>query len=251
MIGIRIVKIYKRFKNSHEPELFRGLSLNVKENEVLCIFGASGSGKTTLLKIIADIIKPDNVIVSIFFKRVSKNRTLKIGFVFQEHRLIPWRTVGQNLTLFLDKSQKNKTLIKDKINKLLKLVHLNGFENRYPSELSGGEKQRVALARALAINPNLILMDEPFSSLDEITATTLRTDCLSLLKKIKTTTICTTHNPLEAIFLADRIVVLSKDKPTKIKEIINVNIPKSRYTNLYLDLISLKKTKQILKRLLS
>ncbi len=228
--------------------LFHNFNLKILHHEFLCLFGPSGSGKTTLLHMMAGLSQPTHGMVKFIDPSGQVLSAPRIGYVFQEPRLLPWKTVWENVGLvYQNTTGKERSKY---IDSLLRLVHAEHLKNRFPSEISGGEKQRVGIARALAVSPDFLLMDEPFGHLDYLTATTLRGELLHIMRTTKITTVFATHNPLEAIFLADRIVVLSKNKPTKIKETIDVNISKSRDKNLYLDLISLRKTKRILERLL-
>lgn len=247
MNAMRINNISKVY--GENLTVFQNLSLDITMHESVCIFGPSGCGKTTLMHIIADL--EPYIEGSIQFydenKKIVKNPT--IGFVFQEPRLFPWLTVSKNLELVIKKPSTNKAAIDKQINKTLKLVQLEGYNQRHPDELSGGEKQRVALARALIVQPDILLLDEPFSHLDELTAMKLRVGLAQILKRLKITTILATHNPLEAIFLADRIVVLSTQKPTKIKQILTVDIPKPRNKNLYSEFIYNPVVEHILKDL--
>lgn len=245
---VRINNIRKTYENVFT--IFKKFSLDINMHESLCIFGPSGCGKTTLLNIIAGLESLNEGRVQFYDKKneIVKNPTL--GYVFQESRLFPWLTVSKNLELVMKKSQINKVVVNEQIKKNLKLVQLDGYDQRYPDELSGGERQRVALARALIINPDVLLLDEPFSHLDELTATKLRINMADISQRLKITTIFSTHNPLEAIFLADRIVILTKQKPTTIKKILTVKIPKPRNKNLYGDFIYNPMTKRIFKDLL-
>ncbi len=250
MISIRVTDVTKSFTSDHV--LFRNVNLSVYQNEFLCLFGPSGCGKTTLLRLIANMIKPDSGDIQCFsaqgFKKNAPSSPI-IGFIFQDSRLLPWKTVKENIQLVCQKSQ-NATTIARNIHKVLSITQLVGLESRYPAELSGGQQQRAAIARALVINPDILLMDEPFSHLDELVASSLRVKISQMIRPFQTTTIFASHNPLEAIFLADRIVVFSAHKPTTIKCIINVNIPRPRNKHLYKEFIFLKQTKQIMKRLL-
>ncbi len=247
MNAMRINNISKAY--SENLTVFQNLTLDINAHESVCIFGPSGCGKTTLMHVIADLEPYSEGSIQFYDgnKKIVKNPT--IGFVFQEPRLFPWLTVSKNLELVMKKPSTNKAVIDKQIEKTLKLVHLEGYNQRHPDELSGGEKQRVSLARALIVQPDVLLLDEPFSHLDELTATKLRVGLAQILKQLKITTILATHNPLEAIFLADRIVVLTMQKPTKIKQILTVDIPKPRNKNLYGEFIYNPVVERILKDL--
>lgn len=247
LVAIRIKSLKKAFRN-HKKDVvvFRNLNLEIMKNETISLFGPSGCGKTTLLRIIAGLTQTDDGEIEFSQKR------FKLGYVFQEPRLLPWRTVAQNIELVLNEDHERETATKRKsVRKALELVQLSEFENRYPEELSGGEKQRISIARALVIKPDILLMDEPFSHLDELTATELRIKITQIIKRVKVTMIFATHNPLEAIFLADRIVVFTKKKPTSIKRIVNINVPGKRSKDLYREFIFHRRVKPILQQLLS
>jgi len=241
MTQINIENIDKTF--SKNVALFRKFSLEILPNERLCLFGPSGCGKTTLLNLLTGIIKPNSGDIS-FSSNGNDFLTPKIGYVFQEPRLIPWWTVEKNISIVLKNvDPKMANLL---VKRILKLVLLPNYGKRYPSQISGGEQQRVSIARALVIKPDILLLDEPFSHLDEFTATQLRYDLIKVLEKIKTTTIFTTHNPLEATYLANRIVVLAKNKSTTaIKKIIKIQMDVRQKKDLYREFIfndSMKKT---------
>lgn len=238
MMEIRISAISKHY--ARKTPILKDIYLDIHSQEFICLFGPSGCGKTTLLRLLAGLILPDS-------GSIDYAHQPTIGFVFQDARLLPWLTTYKNIELMC----RNNTLQREKIiSEAIVATKLVGLENRYPEELSGGQKQRVAIARALVVNPRILLMDEPFSHLDEQTATDLRVTIPYMLRPFHTTTIFASHNPLEAIFLTDRIVVFSTHKPTTIKRIIEVNIPKPRNKHLYKEFIFLKQTKEIMRQLL-
>lgn len=202
------------------------VSFSVREGEFVCIVGPSGCGKTTLLKIIAGLERPTSGVVTLDGKPVSgpgRDRCM----VFQEYALFPWRTVLKNITFGLE----NLGIPKEERLKIAKryieLVGLRGFEDRYPHELSGGMKQRVGIARALAIEPEVLLMDEPFGSLDAQTRNMLQKELLEIWEKTQKTILFVTHSVDEAVFLADKIVVLSA-RPAVVKEILEVDLSRMR-----------------------
>lgn len=249
MISISLKDIQKTFINKEKKLiLFDNLSLKLTRKKIYCLFGPSGCGKTTLLNIMVGLLSPDKGDVDITNNR--DNERLKIAYAFQEDRLLPWKNIRQNLELVLDSKSYSKSQISRLIKKYLKLVRLPGSESKLTRQLSGGEKQRVALARALCINPQIILMDEPFSHLDELTATNLRKDLLLIQKKNPKMIIFVTHSPLEAIFLADEIIVLGNKKPTRIKKKVKINFKKSSKINFYKDSLFLKKATQVIKKIL-
>ncbi len=219
------------------------ISFKVNEGEFLSVIGPSGCGKTTLLKIISGLTKPTEGKTE--FKDKPTGLAAKkgrFGFVFQNPVLLPWRNVIKNIELPLEilarKNQKNSA--KD----LLKIVGLEEFEKYYPNQLSGGMQQRAAIARALIFEPPILLMDEPFGALDEITRNYMGLELLKIwqTKKVLTSTIIfVTHSVPEAVFLSDRIIVFSK-RPAKIEKIIDIDLPRPRttemkYSKKYFDLI--------------
>lgn len=245
MVQINADEISKSFNG--ELTIFRKFSLRIRSNECVCFFGPSGCGKTTFLNLLAGLIQPDSG--SITFKN-DKNEIIvpTAGYVFQQPRLLPWLTIKKNITIVLGGiNSKNSSIL---VKRMLKLVKLPIDGKRYPDEMSGGELQRVALARALIVKPHVLFLDEPFSHLDEVTAAQLRWDLLKVFQKIKITTVFTTHNPLEAIYLADRVVVLSEKKPTVIKRIIDTHMTGRERKDLYRRFIFEKSVKRIMHKLL-
>ena len=187
------------------------VDLFLEPGEILCLLGPSGCGKTTTLRLIAGFDKPDSGSVKIGGRTVSgpgvneNPEKRRVGMVFQEGALFPHLTVAQNVAFGLPKSPNRKEIIAD----ALRLVDLEGYDDRYPHQLSGGQQQRVALARALAPAPDLILMDEPFSSLDRTLREQLRTEVRAILKERKATAVCVTHDQEEAMQLGDRVAVMN------------------------------------------
>lgn len=200
------------------------INLTIQESEFIVIVGHSGCGKSTLLKIIAGLETAASGNVTKNGLKITKPDTDR-GMIFQEHRLCPWLSIEKNISFGLDrisKAEKNK-----KIDAYLKLVQLSEFKKAYPSQLSGGMSQRAAIARALITNPEILLLDEPFGALDALTKIELQKEILNIWKKEKTTMIMVTHDIEEAVFLADRIIVMSS-RPGKIKDIINVDLGSER-----------------------
>lgn len=192
------------------------INFKVEENEIVGIVGPSGSGKTTILNILSGILKPTNgnVIVN-----------GKMGYMFQKDLLFEWRTIWKNLLIGLEITKQNNETNKNKILDKLKKYGLDEFINNYPSELSGGMRQRIALIRTLATNPNILLLDEPFSALDYQTRLHISNDIYEMIRNEKLTTILVTHDISEAISMCDRIIVLSK-RPATIKRTISLDFPK-------------------------
>ena len=211
------------------------ISFSVKESEFIALLGPSGSGKTTLLRMLAGLDYPDKGSIDFkgqnFLSLPVKER--KIGMVFQSYALFRHMTVAKNIAFGLEMRGKNKPKkeeINETINRLLKLVQLEGFEKRYPEQLSGGQRQRVALARALAINPSLLLLDEPFGALDAMVRKELRRWLRHIHDETGLTTIFVTHDQEEALDLADRIVLLEGGKIAQYDTADKIiNHPKSEF----------------------
>jgi len=195
------------------------VSFTIKEREFVSLIGPSGCGKSTLLKIIAGLLKPEHGLI--------QSRAQKMTMIFQNFALFPWLTVLGNIEFGLKMAGVSKKERQDRARAKIKEVDLIGFEDKYPLALSGGMKQRVGVARALAVEPDLLLMDEPFSSLDAITAEELRSDLLDIWSKNPTTIMMVTHLVEEAVEVSDRVIVFSP-RPTTIKKEIAVKLPRPR-----------------------
>ena len=203
-----------------------GVDLDIYENEFICVVGPSGCGKSTLLNIIAGLLEPTSGAVYVDGKKVEGTGTER-GVVFQQYALFPWLTVKKNVMFGL----KLKGMSDDEAEKIamkyIQMVQLEYFVDAYPKELSGGMKQRVAIARAYAVNPSLLLMDEPFGALDAQTRTQLQTGLLKTWEEEKKTCFFITHDVEEAILLASKVIVMSA-RPGRIKEVIDIDIPYPR-----------------------
>jgi len=207
-------------------EALEGINIVVKPNEFLCIIGPSGCGKTTLLRLVAGLDYPNSGEIILDGKEV-KGPSPDRGMVFQEFSLFPWRTVLKNVEFGLEiKGMKDKER-REIAEKYIELVGLKGFENRYPYELSGGMKQRVAIARALATEPSILLMDEPFGSVDAQTRNILQEELLEIWKRTKKTVLFVTHSVDEAVYLADRVAVMSA-RPGCLVKCLDIDIPRPR-----------------------
>ncbi len=215
-------------KSIGDLRILEDITFSVDRREFLCIVGPSGCGKTTLLKCIAGLRDYEGEILIDGLKSAGINR--KIGFVFQEFSLFPFRTVKGNMEFGLEILKKPKKEREETAERLVDLFRLQGFENAYPHELSGGMQRKVAIARALATNPVILLMDEPFMSLDAQTGNMLQKELSQIWQKTMKTVIFVTHSVDEAVFLADRIIVLTK-RPARIKKEIAVNLKRERDRN--------------------
>ena len=190
--------------------------------EFVCVLGPSGSGKSTLLRILAGLIPPTTGEV-----RFEGHTSPRIGFVFQQANLMPWRSVLANITLPLEVEKVPTDEARQRAQEMIELVGLNGFETALPRELSGGMAQRVALARALVHDPDILLLDEPFGSLDALTRERMWTELSRIWYARQKTVIMVTHSIGEALFLADRVLVMSA-RPGKIKLDLQVDLPRPR-----------------------
>ena len=200
------------------------ISLEVAQGEFLCIVGPSGCGKSTLLSAMAGFLSPSSGQIRIDGQVVTGPDPRRI-FVFQERGVFPWLTVEGNIEFGLFALPRAER--QSRIFHYIKMVGLTGFEKAYPAELSGGMKQRLEVARALAVNPDMLLLDEPFGALDSITRLTMRKELLRIWEAEGNTVVFVTHDIEEAVQLADRVVVLS-DRPAKIQQIVKVDIPHPR-----------------------
>lgn len=216
---------FQNLDDSHLPVL-DNISFRVNECEFICVLGPSGSGKSTLLRILAGLIPYTSGKVKIEGEEIKKPRS-GTGVVFQDSNLMPWRTVIENIRLPLEIKKIDHNEIQTLAIEMIKLVGLEGFKNSYPLQLSGGMSQRVAIARALIQDPNILLLDEPFGSLDAITRERMGEELLRIWNTKKKTVIMITHNIQEALFLADRILVLS-ERPAKIILDIKVDLERPR-----------------------
>ncbi|MGI5834866.1 MAG: ABC transporter ATP-binding protein [Chloroflexota bacterium] len=202
------------------------VSLEVYDSEFLCLLGPSGCGKTTLLRIVAGLVVPTDGIV-LLDGQPSMGPDANKGMVFQRDATFPWLTVEQNVEYPLKLHGVPRSDRQSIVHKYIQLVGLTGFEKAYPKELSGGMRKRVDIARTYAYNPKVLLMDEPFGSLDLFTKTRMQAELLDLWSKERKTVVFVTHDLDEAIFLADRVAVMSK-RPGRIREILEINLPRPR-----------------------
>ena len=216
-ILLKIVNLSKNYYNKeNEIKAIENLNINVKKNEILAIVGPSGCGKSTLLSILANLEKKTS-------GEIIKNKNLKLGYMLQTDSLFPWLSIIDNILLGLNIQRKKTKENIDKAINLLKKYGLYEFKDEYPNNLSGGMRQRVALIRTLATNPDLLLLDEPYSALDYQTRLALSLDLYKIIKNEEKTAILITHDIAEAVSLADRIIVLSK-RPCTVKNIYNINL---------------------------
>ena len=224
---LTVENISKEFeqRDVRSPAL-ESIHLEVEEKEFICVLGPSGCGKTTLLRIIAGLENPTSGTVLIDGEVVT-GPTSRTAMIFQDYSLFPWRTVLDNIAFGLEMKGIGEEERHKMAGHYLDLIGLCGFGKNFPYELSGGMRQRVAVARALAIDPSVLLMDEPFGALDAQTRNMLQKQLLEIWDKTKKTVLFVTHSVDEAVFMSDRIVVLTS-RPGTIKEVVTIDLPRPR-----------------------
>jgi NitT/TauT family transport system ATP-binding protein len=225
MSVVRIEGVTKRFGRT---VALRDVDLSIAEAEFVSLIGPSGCGKSTLLRIIGDLIKPTdgNIVVNGKTARQAR-KDRDYGIVFQDPVLYDWRTVGRNIALPLEMARWSRAKRTQRVQEMIELVELSGFEDHHPWQLSGGMQQRVSIARALSFDPALLLMDEPFGALDEMTRERLNMELLRIWEQSGSTIVFVTHSIAEAVFLSTRVVVMSP-RPGRISSVISINLPQPR-----------------------
>ena len=208
-----------------ETEAIKNVSFSVNQGEFVSIVGPSGCGKTTILSMISGLLTPSSGKIFLDGEEITKVST-NVGYMFQRDNLFEWLSVNQNILLGPNINHKKNCLTKEKLQELITKYGLAGFEKSKPNELSGGMRQRVSLIRTLALNPKLLLLDEPFSALDYQTRLSVQNDIHSIIKSENKTAILVTHDISEAVVMSDRIIILTK-RPGTIKKIITLDFDKS------------------------
>jgi NitT/TauT family transport system ATP-binding protein len=222
-IKIQVEQLYKYYMAGNEKvEALQDINLEIREGEFFCILGPSGCGKSTLINIISGFTNPSTGKVIVDGQVLERPNPNYVA-IFQEYGLFPWRTVLDNARFGLEVKGKPKSEQEEIARRFLKMVRLDGFENKYPSELSGGMRQRLALARALAVDPEAIFLDEPLNALDIVSRLELQTELVRIWREQRKTIILVTHDIEESIFMAERIGVMSQ-RPGRIEAIIPVNL---------------------------
>lgn len=226
-ITIRDVgKTFRRPRSEQIVEALKGVSIDIADHTFISLVGPSGCGKTTLLRMINGLIKPDAGEIRVNGKQPKPGPDM--GFVFQSFRLIPWESVRANVAFVMRVNHLPKAEREERVNRYLSLVGLSKFANSYPNELSGGMKQRVALARALAPEPEVLLMDEPFASIDAQTRELMQFELMRLWAINKGVVVFVTHSVDEALVLADKVVLMGP-RPGRILEVVDVGLPRPRW----------------------
>jgi NitT/TauT family transport system ATP-binding protein len=226
MSAVSITKVSKQFKGG--TTALENIDLEIEQGEFVSLIGPSGCGKSTLLRIIGDLIEPSSGQLTVNGKSARQaRRDHDYGVVFQDPVLYDWRNVAKNIALPLELAGWDKERRRKRIDEMLDLVELQGFGEHHPWQLSGGMQQRVAIARALSFDPALLLMDEPFGALDEMTRERLNAELLRIWQASSSTIVFVTHSIAEAVFLSTRVVVMSP-RPGRISRIIPIDLSQPR-----------------------
>lgn len=227
-ISIKEISMVFKDNQGNDVQALQNINLELYKGEFISLVGPSGCGKTTLLRMIADLLEPTEGVIKIAGMTPKEIRLQqKFGIVFQSPVLFDWRTVKKNVELPLEIMYYSKEDRSKRADEMLEMVGLSDFANHYPNELSGGMQQRVGIARAFGIRPEILLMDEPFSALDEFTKEKLHEDLLHMWRQTNKTVIFVTHNISEAVFLSDRVCVLSPH-PGRLSAIVDIDLPRPR-----------------------
>lgn len=223
--AVTVNAVDKTFETGSGPvSALQGIDLTVTAGEFVSLIGPSGCGKSTLMRLIADLDQPTNGEIAVFGKTAKQARLDQdYGIAFQQAGLLPWRTVAANVSLPLELHGVAQATRTARVSELLEMVGLSEFAQRYPDQLSGGMQQRVAIARSLAESPRLLLMDEPFGALDEMTRERMQTELVRIAAETKAAVVFVTHSIPEAVYLSDRVVVMSA-RPGRIQKIVPMRL---------------------------
>lgn len=224
---IELVGVAKRFRRKGSVvEAVKGVDIAIRRGEIVCIVGPSGCGKSTMLNMIAGLMEPSQGEVLYDGQQVAGPNT-RVGYITQKDNLMPWKTVRANTAMSLEIQGRSKTEITERVDEVLDLVGLSGFESSYPSELSGGMRKRVTLARTLVYDPDTLLADEPFGALDAQLKLVLQEELLRLARATGKTVVFVTHDITEAITVGDRVLVFTP-RPGRVRKNCDVNLPRPR-----------------------
>jgi NitT/TauT family transport system ATP-binding protein len=224
---VRLQEVTKQFGKGGVTAL-QDVDLEIRAGEFVSLIGPSGCGKSTLLRVVGDLIQPSSGTVEVNGKSAARARADRdYGIVFQDSVLFDWRTVAKNIGLPLELAGWSRERRRERVEEMLGLVELSGFESHHPWQLSGGMQQRVSIARALSFSPPLLLMDEPFGALDEMTRERLNLELLRIWEASGSTVIFVTHSIAEAVFLSTRVIVMSP-RPGRITGIVDIDLPQPR-----------------------
>jgi NitT/TauT family transport system ATP-binding protein len=218
-------KIYKT-RDGNDIHALKDIDLDIRDAEFISIVGPSGCGKTTLLKILAGILSRSAGDITMAGRSLS-GPSRELGVVFQAPVLLPWRTVLQNVMVPIQVQRRDRAVFEARARALIAMVGLTGFEHKYPSELSGGMQQRVGICRALVHDPSFLLMDEPFGALDAMTRESMNEELQRLWRESRKTILLVTHSIPEAVYLADRVVVMTP-RPGRIVDVLDIDLPRPR-----------------------
>jgi NitT/TauT family transport system ATP-binding protein len=236
-VAVSISGVSKRFTlPDRQFVALEDISIDIREGEFLSLIGPSGCGKSTLLRLVAGLIEPSSGTLVIGSETPAQARSrAELGFVFQEPTLLPWRTALDNVTLLSEVAKRGSAADRRRRGlELLELVGLADFANAHPGELSGGMQRRVGIARALALDPRILLLDEPFGALDEITRQRMNMELLRIWAQRRTTAMLVTHNVGEAVFLSDRVLVMGT-RPGRLIAEVRIDLPRPRLLALLQD----------------
>ncbi len=227
---VEAVHVSYRFDDEHPLWAVEDVSFQVRERELLAIVGPSGGGKSTLLRLLAGLLIPTSGHILFDGKPLTRPRP-DIGLVFQKTNLLPWRTVEENIRLPLEIFGVDEEAMRLRVQQMIDLVGLEGFEHAYPRQLSGGMQQRAALARALVQTPRLLLLDEPFAALDALTRERMNLELLRIWARHRQTAVMITHSIQEAVFVADRVLVITS-RPGRLAGEVTISLPRPRTLDL-------------------
>nr|WP_082552032.1 ABC transporter ATP-binding protein [Massilia sp. Root351] len=223
---IRVANVVKRFPGKQSVNALEDVSLAVRDREFVSILGPSGCGKSTLLRIVAGLVPHSEGLVQVC-NRAMVQPVPEIGVVFQASNMLPWLTVEQNMLLGAELRKLPREALAAKVRELVRTLGLSGFENSYPHQLSGGMRQRASIGQILALDPKILLMDEPFGALDALTRDLLNVELLRIWQEHMKTVLLVTHSIQEAVFLSDRVLVMS-GRPGRIIHDIRIDLPRPR-----------------------